>query len=274
MSVCFRDGFPVKMPDDLDKLCTEVLKKVKIARSNKDSYKFILVAGDEPFHWGSGESAGDVLIGLPWNFCYKSVDDINLKDIRVFGDQVVNWDSRNGKKLLETLVLNEKEQKFAIAHEICMTNNYRRLTTPVSFVLCVFFGVFVRGIIDKHPKFAKLSPLAQRAGKIGGFVVGLVNFIILRNTLNMYYQSESDKRAADTGPEYYDGALEYYTKMLQRGKAYRALLGEDGLKYFTPEGDERRPYWHYLFINQSLPYYRRLQYLNDHKNTHYTGDED
>jgi hypothetical protein len=251
-----------------------VLKNVKIARVDKGTYKFFLVSGDEPFHWGSAESKSDVLIGLPWNFMYKSLDDINVSDLRVFGDQVVNWDSKNGKRLLQTLVLNEMEQKFAIAHEICMTNNYRRITTPALFVACVFFGVFVRGIVDKHPQLVKLSAAAKRACKIGGFVMALMNFIVMRNALNIYYQTEADIRAAETGPEYFDGALQYYTKMLQRGKAYRSLLGEEGPKYFTAEGDERRPLWHYLFINRSLPYYVRLQKLNDHKNVHYTGDED
>ena len=267
-----RDGFPVQMPKDLVERCNDVLLKVKIPRVDKDDIRFFLVAGDEPFHWGSTDSDWGSIVGLPWNFVYKTPADIQLTDIRVFGDQVVSWDTRSGKKLLETLIMTDKEQKFAIAREIHMTANYRRLISPSMFAACVICGFTAKAYLIRHPQYEKLSPTVTRSAKGAIILVCLMTFVILRDAMNLYYEKNADLRAANTAPEYYEGAVGYYAKMLQRGKAYRALMGDEGPKYFTPDGDEKRPFWHYLIVQRSHRIVDRLKQLQDNMAAHSEGD--
>lgn len=261
------------MPTELKERCQHVLTKIKVPRKDKKDIRFFLVSGDEPFHWGSLESDAPSIIGLPWNFVYNKIADIEISDIRVFGDQTANWDSRWGKKLLESLVLTDDEKKFAIGREIYMLDSYRRVISPAILFVCVSLGLMVKAFVNQHPSCARYSPLMKKGIKGATALFTIINFVALRDMMSMHYEMSADQRAADLDTEYYDGAMSYYTKLLQRGKAYRALMGEDeGPKYFTAEGDERRPIWQHLFISRSTPFTNRIKILNDRKNAHYEGE--
>lgn len=47
----------------------------------------------------------------------------------------------------------------------------------------------------------------------------------------------ADEAAIAQGPDYYEGAVEYYNKILKRNAALHQLLGSVGRKKFTPEGE-------------------------------------
>ena len=86
-------------------------------------------------------------------------------------------------------------------------------------------------------------------------------------------QEKADEKAISHGEEYYDGAFEFYGKLLQRNKAFRKLLGKnDGPKYFTDEGDEMFSLMKFLFRSRQLPITERFNRINDLKNAHFEPD--
>lgn len=247
----------------------EVLQKVKIKKVDKEEIKFFLVSGDMPYNWGATESTYGSIVGIPWNFVYKDTKEIDLTELRVFGDQVVNWDSKAGKQLLKSLIFTEAEQKFAIARELYMTDNFRRFFTPINFI---FNSLLARSLVchmNNNPKFMSQARFVRGAAKVLVTFLCYLNYCVFRDMLQKYYDSRVDIRASELDTEYYDAALCYYAKLLQRGKSYRKLMGDEGANYFTEEGDEKRPLWHFLFIARSVPYFTRLDALNDRRNEHY-----
>lgn len=251
------------MSQDLLELTYIVLKDAKIATRKKPDVKFFQVHGDEPFHAGSLNMNWGGIVGLPHNFNYKKVNEINTSEIKVFADQRVKWDTKPGKRLLESMVLSEKAQKFATAREIYYLNNNHVLFQSSAVAVSAVLGVAIAEFVLKMPKYKIAEkPTVVRLVLYGlCFCIGYFNWCMLHDGLNNYYDRDSDKQAALTGEDYFDGGVEYYSQMLKRNKAFRKLLGDKGARFITSEGDTRT-FWRC----RHMPTTVRLHAINDLKN--------
>ena len=63
------------------------------------------------------------------------------------------------------------------------------------------------------------------------------SYFITKDAYNRYIEKELDARAAGISPDYAEGGVEYYNKLLQRNIALRELLGEEGRSQYTMRGD-------------------------------------
>lgn len=252
---------PKILPEELHNRGNEVLTEVKIARRKKPDIEFMLGTGEDVFNGGSLEMSKGGFVGLPYNFTFKSVDDINKAEIKVLNGQAVKWDTKVGKKLLDSMVLSPKAQKFAMAREIhYMDNNRLYFLTGASIVSAVLAKALCDALIKykdmmKKPVQARVSLYALCT------MFAIAHYFMWADGLNCHYEAKSDMLAATTSDEYYEGGIEYYTKMLQRNKCFRKMLGEEGAAYFTSEGDARG-----FIRSKSIPFTRRLFLINDIKN--------
>lgn len=62
-------------------------------------------------------------IGFPVNYLYKTSTDIDRSDIKI-RTHSIQWDSKYGEMLQNSLVLTEEEKLFAISRTILELRNY------------------------------------------------------------------------------------------------------------------------------------------------------
>lgn len=135
---------------------------------------------------------------------------------------------------MESLILSEPAQKFSIARELLLTDNFRVLIKSMSFSLTLM-PMYVLGHIV-------LSSLAANPFKIRIFAfillcnVGVFIYLLARNVIENIYQNIADENVSDLSIEYIHGGIEYYEKLIQRNLALRNLPG--GEKIYTEKGDE------------------------------------
>ena len=64
-------------------------------------------------------------------------------------------------------------------------------------------------------------------------------WIFIKDFTTYQREEKADDDAAGISDEYARGALEYYSKRLQRNIAMRSLLGENGPSMYTAAGNDR-----------------------------------
>lgn len=201
------------------------MRDITLDADKKKNTRFFLVTGDSPYHAGSLQLPWGAIVGLPYNFGYKSVDEIDTRNISAYNGQPIKWDTSTGKKLKETLYLSPAAQKFAIAKEIYFSDSYMvHVRAMAVFASLMLF----KAIIDVGKQRYSLTSMPWQTRTlvyIASTVLCLSNFLLLNDGVNSIYDRETSLQAALVSDEYYDGATEFYTKLLQRNKCFRRLLG-------------------------------------------------
>nr|CAB3267054.1 transmembrane protein 177-like [Phallusia mammillata] len=180
-------------------------------------------------------------IGIPKNYFCSNIfelDDLNItvgtneKKLTTYGP--------SERMLLESLILSESAQKFAIARHIAyLKQNWAILQSflPSFFVALGYVACFY----GPRLLFSGTSPV---------FILTIVRYTIAcifitwvacklaKAMLTHKIVNSVDRKAAMISKEYAEGGIEYYEKLCSRNKANRALLGKKGEKMFTVFGNQ------------------------------------
>lgn len=156
------------------------------------------------------------------------------------------WDSRAGELLLQSIVLSEKAKKFAIAREIQYGSTYH-VTVETLLRLSFLFMAYASGFCLNH--LLQLKRIMKRWGRGAVFsAIGGTFYLLFLLADDTYYcrrDVKVDMKAAKYGPEYAEGGVEFYNKLLQRNMALRVLMGSEGDRLYTLYGNAvttlRRP---------------------------------
>lgn len=136
---------------------------------------------------------------------------------------------------MESLIFSEPAQKFSIARELILTDNFRILIKSMSFSLTLM-PMYVLG----HTVLSAL-PANPFKIRILAFIllcnVGVFIFLLARNFIENFYQNIADDSVSDISIEYIHGGIEYYEKLIQRNLALRNII-PGGEKMYTERGDE------------------------------------
>lgn len=139
--------------------------------------------------------------------------------------------------LESSLILSDSAQKFAIAREIVKANSHQVSILSALNASAIAAYYYFTYHFNRKGKFFQ-RPLPLRVGIysiIGSIAFTMWMFIKDFSTYN--FEETADEKAASLSEEYAQGALEFYTKILQRNIALRSLLGEEGPKLFTASGN-------------------------------------
>jgi hypothetical protein len=82
-TTAYRNGFPVRLPQDVLNLAKIVESDLKLEENTTKKIEYFTVFGFDVFNAGSTTYRTGALVGLPLNFSYKSSDDIDKKNIMV-----------------------------------------------------------------------------------------------------------------------------------------------------------------------------------------------
>lgn len=85
---------------------------------------------------GSLKSRYGGYIGIPTNYLYDRISEIERSGIR-YKDKEINWSSKDGESLQNSLVLSEIEQVFGIARAIMQIKTHKLLLTSLYSPICL-----------------------------------------------------------------------------------------------------------------------------------------
>ncbi|KAJ8730786.1 hypothetical protein PYW08_002199 [Mythimna loreyi] len=195
------------------------------------------VFGYDLFHAGSINSRFGVVVGIPVNFKYRSLADLEADDIQV-NQKKVDWESEAGKKLADALILPEKVQEFAICREIMMTQNNKIIFDAAYPFTCLFFAYNLSQILNRKLNLYAAPPIVRGVlyTLIGMFATG--TYFLMKDMTEVHYEADTDQRLCDLGPEFVESGKIFYEKLLNRNQALRELMGSEGERKYSKLGNE------------------------------------
>jgi len=195
------------------------------------------------------------MLGLPYFFEWKTIEDVNLKAIRHnwpyhFGNRFTNHsltldnlELTEGElqELKETFLLSNNAKKFAIAQKIIESESmgnwafYSFVPGAVFWALhqfCVLTNN-IWGMLER-PTYARYAMYSVHSAM----------FLSVLLYLSSIYQNEIDKwldqKMILMGRDYLEGGMEFYQKEIKRGLLLRKGLGDMGPNYFDENGELER----------------------------------
>ncbi|XP_039301578.1 transmembrane protein 177 [Nilaparvata lugens] len=245
-----RKGFPLKVNEELNNILSDVSDDMHLGIRDPKVELFYTI-GQNLSLFGTAWSNCTCYIGLPINFSYKTVKDVD--ETIMVGNKKVDWDTKEGNKLKESLVLSKQAMKYAIAHELKIAHGpiiYLNASYPILIIISLMAfnnSVIDRIIYSRNPRFYMKAFYTSLA------VLGLGFYFLLKDCTTKYFELKSDKELAETSEEYLLGGIEFLEKQLLMNTALRDLL-PDGRSEYTAEGEEI-----HLFRRKHSPIIERLR---------------
>lgn len=253
----YRNGQAVILSDAVLNRANGVLQECGLSESEAKTFKFFTVVGLDTFHAGSTKLREGPCVGLPHTFTYGRVEDVEKELLLVRGEKF-NFESSIGQELLNSIILSERAQKFAIAREIhACTTQYVYLQALFG-AASLYLVYCMASFINTRFNFLKLPRVARFVmyGLTGS--IGMVNYVMLKDGLAVYNDRAADIATCSMGKVYILGGLEYYEKLLVRNRALRDALGATGKAQYTFYGNEE------VFIRtKRLPITAHLDVVKD-----------
>lgn len=216
---------------------------LKLSQDRKEKLQLFNACDSDIHSAGSLRSRFGALVGIPMNFAYEKIDVI--KNIDLFlNNKPIDFSKQVSKYYLNSLILSENAQKFAMAREIILLQR-----NPGYVFLQLIFHIVAAALlyaaIYKKLKFDRRKKLYTHLFTFVCYSLTILTWFPTINFINYESDRHVDLLVSKLGPEYIQGGKEFYGKLLNRNIALRTLLGDEGKKLFTINGDRT----HFLIKN-------------------------
>lgn len=268
-SVDKEDKTPEKLKQLIDQVtldCKDVVIHYELnVNNNSNPIKWFTSA--MPLYGGFAKSSSGCIVGIPPYIKYESQldipadqlnltplplfkvkpdneqEDVNLDD--VIDEKLPSSDNRlkshkidinteDGRIYINSLLLSDNARRFLIARQIFYTDTHQIVYNNGNLALAFMLPVSIsRLIINQFEHIRRSVPYRLNLYMLTGTFSFLL-FLMTKDMIQVYYDRESDSRAASLGINYLEGGVEYYTKCLQRNVAIRNVH-----KAFADTIDER-----------------------------------
>lgn len=254
----YKDGDPVDLPKQLQHRAQQVLEDTSLSKKEKNLVSFFTAFGFDVLHAGATKLINGAIIGIPISFNYRSTSDIDQNQLALLDHPDFSWQSRTGQRILTTLLMSNRAQQFAIAREIYYINSHYVYTNGFAAFTCFVSAYGAGRYINQRLDLYK-RPFKQRLGlySILGSMAGVM-FFFLKDLHTTSMEQQADEKAADIGKDYILGGIEYYGYMIERNKALREAMGDNGAKYYTAGGNVRER----IRVSQ-VPLTSRFDYMKE-----------
>ncbi|CAH2108293.1 unnamed protein product [Euphydryas editha] len=274
----YSNGKPGELSDDLKKKYEKCLDLLKVSQVHRKLIEPFSVFGYDLFHAGSTSSKFGAIVGIPVNFTYKSLDDVEKQNVQV-NQKKVDLSSEIGKKLGEALILPDKVKEFAICREILMTQNNKVMFESVYPFMSIFLVYNLSQYLNRRLNLyaAPLNARVVLYSIVGLFGLGV--YFLMKDVTEIHYETSVDMKLCELGPDFVESGVIFYEKLLQRNQALRELMGKEGEKKYTKLGNEnyglRQP--HVALIHRKQFFDLKLkeskEKLNDNFNNNTNSSE-
>ncbi|XP_039751712.1 transmembrane protein 177 [Pararge aegeria] len=266
----YNEGKPVELPSDLHNIYQKCLDLLSISETHRKLIEPFSVFGFDLFHAGSTSSRFGALVGIPVNFSYKILEDVEKQNVQV-NQKNIDLKSEIGNKLGEALILPDKVKEFAICREILMTQNNKVMFESSYPFACLFLAYNLSQHFNRRLNLYT-APQAMRGVLytiVGFFSLG--TYFLMKDMTEVYYETSVDKKLCELGPDYIESGITFYDKLLQRNQALRELMGKEGEKKYTINGNEnytlRQP--HVALVHRKQYFEHRSKQNNEDFNEHF-----
>ncbi|XP_028143068.2 transmembrane protein 177 isoform X2 [Diabrotica virgifera virgifera] len=174
-------------------------------------------------------------------------------EILEINHETIIWETEPAQNLLKSLVLSENAQLYAMAREVLHRQTPKPLIdTALNANLVISTYAICRTLNEKFNLYDR--PLSLRFGMyslVALFSIGF--YVMLKDVTQVYYEDKVDKELKKKNKIFLEGGKEFYSKLLERNKALRQLLGKEGETLYSVLGNENS-----LFRNKHIPLVQRL----------------
>lgn len=243
---------------DIERRFKEVLDDINLVYRPvipEERIKFFNVHDIEMFHAGSTYTKYGGLVGIPVNFEYNNIGQINNGNISIQSASL-QWDAEATEEFHKSLVLSENAQKFAIAQQILKVVTFDPLIKSFNIFADAIIGIATYEILRSKLKVTK----QQRARNALCMSIAAIGTLILNlstdNELDYYREVEINEIMSKLDDKYIQGGVEYYEKLSQKNRALRVLLGSKGTYMYTPAGNQTT--W---FMQKRIPISEQIDYF-------------
>lgn len=125
-----------------------------------------------------------------------------------------------------------------MAHEIKMRQTWKPVldilygTTTAMFAYSISNAINVRSNLYSKPRSIRLIMYCLVA------IFSCTTYFMLKDLTNVHLEKSIDEELQKTDLIFIEGGKEFYTKILERNKALREILGSKGERMFTALGNE------------------------------------
>lgn len=239
-------------------MALQVVNDSTLSDSEKSKLRFFNVIGNDLFHIGGTNSPWGAMVGLP--FYFEDSKDINFGQLQLEGHETIDW-IVDGQDLISALTLSDQAKKFGIMRELYSCDVWHILDNASIAMTCFLAPAEMARRINASRNAFETLNIRGRAVIYGFcFLMGFVLYRCLRDPMRHVSSKKYDQMAAQTGPEYLDGGIEFYEKSLMKNKALREMLEKRGERQFNADGSEN-----YFMFAPKLPTKKRLELLKEMK---------
>lgn len=230
-------------PQPLDNKTKELLEmclyKIDMEPYLETGFEAFVAYGQDVVHKGSLHIRTGAIVGVPFHFRYQEKSDID-KNRLTLKNVSIDWNSEEGEKFADSLILSDNAKKFAIAREIYYVLGHH-INIDCGLMILNFgagyCGYYALRELYQLKHRIRLFSRMTILGAFGMAAMGTYSF------MSDVFQRRRDKNAlmktSQLGNDFVEGGIEFYTKLLQRNSALYHLLGKDGEKCYTLCGNER-----------------------------------
>lgn len=240
----YRMKFGVPVDPQLYNLLEQTLADMNVdTNSSAALFNFV---GNEVYSVGSLNLPTGAYIGLPYNFSYTDPSQLKVEQIRLLG-QYRTKRSINApviKHLFQSLILSEDAKKFAIAHQLNFLTSSYIFVKSANIFLSILGSFLLAPVVNRRLGYSTLQKRLPRV--FGGLACFLAVTVfagsIIDELLDELYDIRALRRTLKIAPtaNYQTGAVEYYSKLINRNKALYELLGDHASQYYTEDGQTKR----------------------------------
>lgn len=248
--------FPVPVNPNLRELLDATLNDMKISAQENTGPVLFSFVGNEIYSLGSLHLPSGAFIGVPFFMQLHNESQLKVKDLRLVGRYrtKLSAEAPTIKKLFGAMIMTDQAKKYAFAHELELLSSSYFIVKAVNLFCCTLGSFLMAPVLNRKLGFTQKKPLPRICiGVLCFFTVTLAAGSVIDQLLDEWYDLVATKRVLQTATtlsksEYLTGAIEFYSKLIERNKATFDLLGEYGPQCYTDDGQTRRVFG---FLKQS-----------------------
>lgn len=230
----------VPVPARCQTQLTKVLKKLG-KDGDAEKIKLFICNGYSPISAGATWLPSGAVIGLPKYFLFEKEEDIFASGLS-FRNRAVNWKSKLGSKLANSLLATDDNVAFLIGHELShIQDSHLLYDVPVA---PSWFYITYKGTFGNTRFLAKRSTLTSFAIKISLCCTSYLIYMMTSRWIKLTQEYTADRKSAELDLNMALGGIDFTLKRLQLNSVLRVLYGSEGKKMFSEKGEILKNYTH------------------------------
>ena len=222
-----------KVPERCRSELVEVASKMGITDVESKVSLFVC-SGFSPLSAGATWLPNGAVIGLPRSFLFEREEDV-FNSGAVFKNSRINWSSKLGTKLKESLISSDDNVAFLLGHEL---SHIKDADCKYEAILAPTWLYLTYKLIFSTKKLAPSgSRLLDGTIKGGVCVLSYLSYCWLNRFIMHQQEFHADEVSARCELRLARGGVDCTVKRLKLNSVLRVLHGSDGKRLYSKDGE-------------------------------------